>query len=167
MCSYEILHEIQSGNDGDLDTTIRQGKTTLFFRVSGQGTSRDSQESSWVTFLLYWGNCVQISYEKSKDPKLDEIQKYLSFELKPTNKLLYKSNSDTKFENRVTPRITSQRQETLFQNGLINRQQQKALHSKINQINSWRQQPKIKNSGFYKKLQNSSRLNLRTGLKRT
>ena len=45
MSFSKILHGIQSGNDGD-QNFVCQGKTPLFFRASGQGTSRDAGESA-------------------------------------------------------------------------------------------------------------------------
>ena len=44
MSFSEVLHGIQSGNDGDL----RQGKNPHIFHASGQGTLRDPRECGWV-----------------------------------------------------------------------------------------------------------------------
>ena len=56
MSFSEILHGIQSGNDGDLDKARpyiskfhASGQDPSLFRESGQGTSRDPKESGWVT----------------------------------------------------------------------------------------------------------------------
>ena len=55
MSFSKILHEIESGNAGDLDTARpyiskfhASGQDPLFFCASGQGTSRDPRESGWV-----------------------------------------------------------------------------------------------------------------------
>ena len=65
MSCCKVLHGIQSGNDGDLDTAnylymkilcvrarpltffVRQGKTPHFLCASGQGSLRDLRESGW------------------------------------------------------------------------------------------------------------------------